>query len=349
MPNDGSWPPGYADLGGDVIKVSRRMGAIRSEVSGESSIAPISAPTNRNKRSVTLDLKSEPGHAALWKLIARTDVLLDNFGPGILDRISLSDNPISALNPRIMHCSTSGFGPTGPYASRPAYDATAQALSGMLSLFVEPESPSMSGPTIADNVTAQLACEGILAALVGRNNGRTVRRVEVNTLDSTIGFMPDPFGYLHQTGLVSDTRLRVRTSQSYAFSCADEKLIAIHLPSLEKFWTGFVEALGRPDLFADPRFNSRTARIEHYENLHEAVSQDFRHRSRAVWVKIFVDADIPVAPIFDVTEIATTRMSVTSVRFSSTIIRMKSRLLLSAVRRAEDQPRAATDPRRAHR
>jgi len=292
-----------ADLGADVIKVEQPNGGDPFRSFRGGLYSPHFCSYNRNKRSVALDLRSERGVAALRKLIARSDVLLENFRPGVLDRLDLSEKQISALNPRVIHCSITGFGPTGPYASRPAYDAISQALSGMSSLFVEPESPSISGPTLADNVTAHIACHGILAAVVGRNDGKTVRRVEVNMLDSTVAFMPDPFGYLHQMGLVSDTRLRAHTSQSYAFTCADGKLIAIHLSSQEKFWIAFVDALGRPDLLSDPRFASRMARIEYYEDLREAVSADFRRRSRAEWVKIFADADLPVAPIYDVTEV----------------------------------------------
>ncbi len=113
------------------------------------------------------------------------------------------------------------------------------------------------------------------------------RRVEINMLDATVAFMPDPFGYLHQMGLVSDTHLRARTSQSYAFECSDGKLIAIHLSSQEKFWRSFVEGLNRLDLFDDPRFGTRMARIENYEGLRQAVGAEFGKRTRAEWSELF--------------------------------------------------------------
>jgi crotonobetainyl-CoA:carnitine CoA-transferase CaiB-like acyl-CoA transferase len=173
----------------------------------------------------------------------------------------------------------------------------------MSSLFLEPSDPSISGPTIADNVTAHVACQGVLAALLGRGRDGVSRRVEINMLDATVAFMPDPFGYLHQMGMVSDMHLRAHTSQSYAFECSDRKLIAIHLSSQEKFWRSFVEVLNRIDLFNDSRFETRMSRIENYEGLRQAVASEFGKRTRTEWSELFSDAGVPVAPIYDVTEV----------------------------------------------
>jgi formyl-CoA transferase len=174
----------------------------------------------------------------------------------------------------------------------------------MSSLFLEPENPAISGPTIADNVTAHVACQAILAAVLGRDRGNSVRRVEVNMLEATVAFMPDPFGYLHQMGLVSDVHLRARTSQSFAFVCGDGELLALHLSSQEKFWAAFVNALGRNDLLSDTRFESRMSRIEHYDELRMAVADDFKRHTRSEWLRLFAETDLPVAPVYDVTEVA---------------------------------------------
>jgi crotonobetainyl-CoA:carnitine CoA-transferase CaiB-like acyl-CoA transferase len=292
-----------ADLGADVIKVENPEGGDPFRSFRGGLYSPHFCGYNRNKKSIALDLRTEFGLLALEKLIRTSDVLLENFRPGVLDRLTFDDQRIRQINPDIIHCSITGFGPTGPYAERPAYDAIAQALSGMSSLFLEPSDPSISGPTIADNITAHVACQGVLAALLGRGRDGVSRRVEINMLDATVAFMPDPFGYLHQMGMVSDMHLRAHTSQSYAFECSDRKLIAIHLSSQEKFWRSFVEVLNRIDLFNDPRFETRMSRIENYEGLRQAVTLEFGKRTRTEWSELFSDAGVPVAPIYDVTEV----------------------------------------------
>jgi formyl-CoA transferase len=293
-----------ADLGAEVVKVENPDGGdpFRSFRGGQYS--PHFCAYNRNKKSVALDLRSEFGQRALDALVQHSDVLLDNFRAGVLERLGFPDARLRQLNPSLIHCSITGFGPTGPYVRRPAYDAVAQALSGMSSLMVDPQDPRISGPTVADNVTGQYACNGIVAALLERERTGVARRVEVNMLDATIAFMPDPFAYYTQMGLVSDPYLRARTSQSYVFKCADGKMLAIHLSSREKFWEQFQEALERPDLGKDPRFASRMSRIEHYEGIAGAAGRSFAEKPRAYWLGRFAERDIPFAPIHDVTEVA---------------------------------------------
>jgi formyl-CoA transferase len=293
-----------ADLGADVIKVERPDGGDPFRSFRGGLYSPHFCAYNRNKRSIVLDVRAQDDLRALRELLARSDVLLENFRPGVLDRLNLVEGRLHDLNPRLIHCSITGFGPTGPYAYRPAYDAVAQAVSGMSSLFMDRDDPAIVGPTIVDNVTAHTACQGILAAVLSRGRGDPVRRVEVNMLDAAVAFIPDPFGYLHQMGIVSDERLRARTSQSYAFACGDGKLLAVHLSSQEKFWDAFVTALNRPDLLSDPRFSSRMQRIEHYGDLHAAVAADFRREPRSAWLGRLADADLPVAPVHDVSAVA---------------------------------------------
>jgi crotonobetainyl-CoA:carnitine CoA-transferase CaiB-like acyl-CoA transferase len=292
-----------ADWGADVIKVENPDGGdpFRSFRGGHYS--PHFCAYNRNKRSAAVDLQSEEGRAIFARLVAHSDVLLENLRPGVLDRLGFPDARLQALNARLVRCGITGFGPDGPYAKRPAYDAIAQALSGMASLFLEPDEPDVTGPTIGDNVTAHYACQGILAALFARERGEPARRIDVNMLESTIAFMPDPFAYYTQMGLVSDPHLRAHTSQSYAFLCADGRTLMLHLSSQQKFWERFVAALGRPDLLADPRFESRASRIAHYDDLRGLVAPDIAKRPRSHWVSVFVDADVPAAPVYDVTEV----------------------------------------------
>lgn len=291
------------DLGADVIKIENPQGGDPFRSFRGGLYSPHFCGYNRNKRSVTLDLRSDDGRHALEKLIDRADILLENFRPGVLDRLGFDDAKLAGLNPRLIHCHISGFGPDGPYVNRPAYDAVSQALSGMASLFLEAEEPRVSGPTIADNVTGQYACYGMLAALYERERSGKGRRVDVNMLDSSIAFMPDPYGYFTQMGLVSDPHLRARTSQSYAFRCADKKLLMVHLSSQAKFWEQFVAVIGCQELVEDPLLATRELRIEHYEHLRARAGEIIARQPRDHWLVEFAKRDVPFAPVYDVTEV----------------------------------------------
>lgn len=291
-----------ADMGADVIKIERPGGGdpYRSFRGGEYS--PHFCSYNRNKRSMELDLRSDEGLATLKKLLKTADVLLDNFRPGVLTRLGLDDAQLAEINARLVRCSISGFGSDGPYANRPAYDAVAQALSGMSSLFVQPDAPALVGPTISDNVTGIYAAYGILAALLERETGADARRVDVNMLEATLAFMPDPFGYYTQMNLASDPFLRVRTSQSYVFLCSDERLLNVHLSSQEKFWRGFLGAIERPELAADTRFATRDGRIENYAELSQEAAKSFAEKPLAYWQDRLAEHDVPFAKVNTIPE-----------------------------------------------
>ena len=173
----------------------------------------------------------------------------------------------------------------------------------MASLFLEPADPQVFGPTIADNVTGHYACYGILAALFERERGGAARRIDVNMLDVTIAFMPDPFGYFTQMGLVSDPRLRAHTSQSYAFRCADAKLLMVHLSSQPKFWEQFVATIGRQEMLDDPRLSSRDLRIKNYDLVQHLSAQVIATKPRAHWMTELAERDIPFAPIHNIPEV----------------------------------------------
>ena len=292
-----------ADLGADVIKIENPAGGDPFRSFRGGLYSPHFCGYNRNKRSVTLDLRAPDGCRALARLIETADILLENFRPGVLARLGFDDERLRQLNARLIHCHITGFGASGPYVERPAYDAVAQALSGMASLFLEQDDPQVIGPTIADNVTGQYACYGILAALFERERSGAGRRIDVNMLDVTIAFMPDPFGYYTQMGLVSDLHLRAHTSQSYAFRCADEKLLMVHLSSQPKFWEQFVATIGRPEMLDDPRMNSRDLRIKNYDAVHEMSAEIIVTKPRAHWMVELAERDIPFAPIYAIPEV----------------------------------------------
>jgi len=285
-----------ADLGAEVIKVEPPRGdPFRNFRGGHYS--PNFVAYNRGKRSIQLDLRSEDGRSVLLELIARADILLENYRPGVMDKLGLGEDVLRAANSRLIHCSITGFGPSGPYSGRPAYDNVAVALSGILSLQLDPDHPQSSGPTIADNSTGMFACYGILGALYERERSGRGHRVDVNMLEAGIAFVPDPFANYTRAGIVSDRLTRVAASQSFAFRCGDGELLAVHLSSQPKFFEAIATALERPDLVRDERFTTRELRIANYGELTRVLAEILATKPRAHWMTVLEQHDVPFAPV----------------------------------------------------
>ena len=292
-----------ADLGASVIKIENREGGdpfryFRGDLYGSHFIA-----YNRNKRSLTLDLRSPKGKEILLELVRRTDVLIDNFRPGVLARLGFPDGVLRETNPRLIHASITGFGPDGPYKDRPSYDAVAQSLSGVLSQFVEPENPRVGGPTLSDNVSGFYAAYGILGALYERERTGKGRRIETSMLEATIAFAPDAFISHKRYGTKVGPLTRVSASQSYALRCSDGRLIAIHLSSQLKFWEGLLAATERTDLATQPEFDTREKRIANYKALSAELAKTFAAKPRAEWAQRLEAQDVPYAPVHNVEEV----------------------------------------------
>ena len=293
-----------ADLGAAVVKIENPDGgdpfrSFRGGRYGGHFIA-----YNRNKRSLTLDLRAERGRHVFRKLVRHADVLIDNFRPGVLDRLGLSYAELAQLNPRLIHASITGFGADGPYRNRPSYDAVAQSLSGTLSQFLDPAAPQVAGPTLADNITGHYAAYAILAALYERTRTGKGRRIETSMLESMIAFAPDAFINHQRYGTRVDHLSRVSVSQSYAFCCSDGRLIALHLSSQQKFWDGLLAALERPDLAAHADFATRDQRIANYKALQAELAKVFATRPRDHWASRLEAEDVPHAPVLAVDEVA---------------------------------------------
>jgi len=285
-----------ADLGADVIKIESPEGdPYRAYQGGQYS--PHFQAYNRNKRSLALDLKVAADRTLFDGLIREADVFIQNFRPGTADRLGAGVARLHGLNPRLVYCSISGFGSSGPYTDRPSYDSVAQALSGFLSVVVDYRRPQFLGPALADAITGLYAAYGTLGALVQR--GRTGRGslVEVSMLEAMAHFAVEPFAAFFALGQTPASADRPRLAQAYILHTADERLIAIHLSSLEKFWKGLVVALEAPELGTDPRFCTRQGRIAEYEALQVELDQRFVKRPLAHWVSRLGDNDVPFAPI----------------------------------------------------
>jgi crotonobetainyl-CoA:carnitine CoA-transferase CaiB-like acyl-CoA transferase len=292
-----------ADLGADVIKVERPDGGDPFRSFRGGLYSPHFIAFNRNKRSVALDLQTEAGKASLRALLAKADVLLDNYRSGVMDRLGLSAKFIQTEYPKLIWCSITGFGADGPYAGRAAYDAVAGALSGLASVTLDPDNPQASGPTIADNVTGMYAACGILGALYERETTGRGRRIEVNMLEAAVSFVPDAFSNFTRMQIDNQPRTRVASSQSYAFRCADDKLLALHLSSPQKFWESLLDVIERPDLKTDVRFATRDARVRNYAILEKELATVIGSKDRLHWMTKLDRADVPFAPVQTISEV----------------------------------------------
>jgi crotonobetainyl-CoA:carnitine CoA-transferase CaiB-like acyl-CoA transferase len=291
-----------ADLGADVIKVESPEGDPYRSYQGDR-YSPHFQAYNRNKRSIALDLKS-PGERGLFEgLVREADVFIQNFRPGTAARLGAGSDRLSEINPRLIYASISGFGSSGPYVERPSYDSVAQALSGFLSVVVDSSRPRFLGPALADAITGIYAAYGVLGALVQRGRSGQGALVEVSMLEAMAHFAVEPFAAFFALDNVPTSSDRPRLAQAYILHTADQRLIAIHLSSLEKFWSGLVAAIDAPELAADERFRLRQARIDNYDALNTELDQRFSRRDLAHWIEQLGRHDVPYAPINTIDEV----------------------------------------------
>ena len=292
-----------ADLGADVVKVELPETGDPFRAFKGGLYSPHFQTYNRNKRSVTANTKNPSDRDRFDRLVADADVYIQNFRPGFAEQIGAGEARLRGLNPRLVYCAISGFGPTGPASGRPSYDTVAQAASGFLRLLVNPGNPRVVGPAIADALTGFYAAYGILGALHERHRTGKGRTVEVSMFEAMAHFNLDAFTHLFSVGEVMGPYSRPSVSQSYVLACADGKWIALHMSSPEKFWQGLATAIERPKLFEDPRFATRQARIEHQEDLIEVLGAIFVTRNRDEWCRRLEAHDVPHAPMYTTAEV----------------------------------------------
>ncbi len=291
-----------ADLGADVIKIESPTGdPYRAYQGGQ--FSPHFQAYNRNKRSIALDLNAGADHALLDELVRDADVYIQNFRPGTAERLGVGAPRLQELNPRLVYCSISGFGSSGPYADRPSYDSVAQALSGFLSVVVDPDRPRFMGPALADAITGIYAAYGVLGALVERGRTGRGRLVEVSMLEAMAHFAVEPFAAFFALGETPTSSDRPRLAQAYILRTADGRLIAIHLSSLEKFWQGLCRAVDTDELRTDERFATRQARIDNYAVLAAALDRLFSRHPAQHWAERLGEEDVPFARIHRVDEV----------------------------------------------
>ncbi|MDP2601048.1 MAG: CoA transferase, partial [Deltaproteobacteria bacterium] len=255
-----------ADLGARVIKIeSPPDGDPYRTFAPDPYFSFNFAHLNRNKESLVLDLKAAKGIEICLDLIKRADVFVENFRPGTADRLGLGYEALRVLNARLVYCSISAFGQTGPYVDKPGFDTLGQAVSGLLSLLSDPNDPKVMGMAVSDYVTGLSAGYGILGALLAREKSGAGCRVETSLLQATLSFIGETAAGYMRTGNVPNRMARVKNAHAFAFVCKDKLPLAIHCSVPEKFWLALLKAIDRMDVAKDERFKTRDGRRQNYE------------------------------------------------------------------------------------
>jgi crotonobetainyl-CoA:carnitine CoA-transferase CaiB-like acyl-CoA transferase len=293
-----------ADLGARVIKIEAPPeGDPYRTFAPDPAFSPNFAHLNRNKESVVLDLKSQQGKEICVDLVKRADVFVENFRPGAAERLGLGYETLQAINPKLVYCSISAFGQSGPYADKPGFDTLGQAMSGLLSLLTDVEQPKVMGIALSDYTTGLSAAYGILGALLAREKTGTGARVETSLLQATLSFIGETgAGYL-RTGQIPDRAARVKNAHAFAFVAKDGLPLVVHCSVPEKFWQAFLQAVERTDLVNDARFRTRDDRRKNYPALEAELAQSFAARTRSEWLKKLEANDVPAAPLYNMAEV----------------------------------------------
>ena len=292
-----------ADMGAEVIKIENPNGGDPFRGWDLGGDQPNFWAYNRGKKSITLNLQTAEGKKIFLRLANQADVVLDNYRPGVMQKLGIDYATVSKTNPGIIYLSITGTGPTGPYAKRPAYDTVGQGLGGMLSLLMDAKNPRPIGPNYADSLSAMFACIGVLAALAARGKTGRGQQVDTTMAGSILSFLIAPATDALATGKIPGPYTRPMQSQTYAFSGSDGLPFAIHLSSPQKFWEGLCKAAGHPEMIDDPRFNTRPNRRKNYDELSRVFAEFFREKPRAYWMEQLEANDVPHTPVYNLQEV----------------------------------------------
>lgn len=295
-----------ADLGADVVKVAPPDGdssrAIPPHFVGNDSAYYLGI--NRNKRSIVIDMKDPAGLQRVKDLIAKADVVVENYRPGVAARIGLLIDELRASNPQLIWASISGFGQTGPMADQPAYDMIVQALSGVMSLTGEPDRPAVRlGIPAGGMVAGMYAGIAINAALADRERGAGGRVIDVSMLDCQLAMLAYQSSYC----LIAGTTPKAQGSRhdsipTYrSFTCGDGRELAI-TANTQRMWVGLCKVLGLSDLPQDARFIDGKGRLANKEALWAVLEPAFLARPAAQWLEPLQKAGVPVGLIKTVPE-----------------------------------------------
>jgi len=292
-----------ADMGAEVVKIEEPKRGDPFRGWGERNYAATFCSLNRNKKSVTLDLRADEGREIALKLASNADVLIQNFRPGVMEKRGLGYDDIKKINAKIVYCSISGFGPKGPYRDMPGYDTVGQARSGLLSLLTDPAKPQGMGISFSDHLTGMYACYGVLSALMNRMLTGEGQHVETSLLRASVSFVGENAARYFETGHVPRRKHRTTTAGVFAFEDRDGLPFVLHMSSPDKFWRNMFAVVGKPEWAEDSRFSNRKGRMENYDTLVEQLTPIFHGGRRDEWLRRLTEMDVPAAPINTLDEV----------------------------------------------
>jgi crotonobetainyl-CoA:carnitine CoA-transferase CaiB-like acyl-CoA transferase len=297
-----------ADMGAEVYKVEKPGRGDGSRYMGEPLLGPVDSDyylsLNRNKKSVLIDLSTERGRALAQDLAAESDVVVENFRPGVMERLGLGYEDLRQRRPGLVYCSISAFGSSGPWRGRPANDIIMQSVSGLMGITGEVGGgPVRIGAPISDFAAGLFALSGILVSLYKRDAHPEGQHVEIAMLDTSLAMMTN---YIPSVATMGKRIPRLGRGHAQivpyqAFVCADGHYVMVGAFT-NGFWRRLAEAVGRPEWIADPRFESNAARVEHRDELLGLLQEIFSERTRDEWLAVLERADVPNSPVFELDE-----------------------------------------------
>ena len=267
-----------ADMGAEVVKIEEPKRGDPFRGWGERNYAATFCSLNRNKQSMSLDLRTAEGRDIALQLAQHADAWIQNFRPGVMEKYGLGYAAVKAINPKIVYCSISGFGPKGPYRDMPGYDTIGQARSGILSLITDPGKPQGMGISFSDHLTGMYACYGVLSGLLNRMITGEGQDVETSLLRASVSFVSENAARYFETGDVPRRKHRTTTAGVFAFEDRDGSPFVLHMSSPDKFWVALFEVVGKSEWAHDARFNNRKARVQNYDLIVEQLTTIFRAR-----------------------------------------------------------------------
>ena len=284
-----------ADQGADVVKIEPPYGDIMRRTGADGQFTAMFVACNRGKRSLALDLKRPEGQGVIRRLAAVSDVLVQNFRPGAMDRLGLGFEALHAINPRLIYASISGVGETGPYAAQRVYDPVIQSLSGLADVQMDTETgrPRMVRTIIADKTTGAFAAQAICAALFAREKTGEGQHIRLAMLDAMVAFLwPEAMA---DHAIPGRPKPPGPPPPDLIYRTADGYITAGTVSNAE--WRGLCTALGRPEWIDDPRFRSQSARSANAAERIAIIGAVLESRPTEEWLKLLAANDVPSAPV----------------------------------------------------
>ncbi len=297
-----------ADLGAEVIHIERpKVGDLaRHWIPIRGDLSFYFAVVNRNKKSMTLDLKHEKGKKIFFELAKKADVIIENFVPGVVKKLGVDYESVKKVNPDIIYCHVSGFGQDGPYRDRPAFDQLIQGEAGIISYTGTRETPCKINVPITDILASMYGVYAVLAALLRRERTGEGMEIDISLFDCAVTMMTNLMNMVIVEGM-KDEDLRMGTKYFLAtpyepYPAGDGKLVNI-VVATEWHWREFCKAVGLEHLLEDPRFATNQQRLKHREELERIIVEKLKEKSRDEWIEILLKAGVPCGAVNTILEV----------------------------------------------